>query len=110
MTAQDAAAWFDARLSDPAEAPVGTPTAAAYSLAREALRRWEELLDIESDYAAVAKKSAELQARFEAVRPPEPNGDLVLCCPRCRSFVKRTYYYCPNCAQRLRKETYKIRN
>lgn len=110
MTAQDAAAWFDERLSDPAEAPVGTPTAAAYSLAREALRRCEELLDIESDYAAVAKKSAELQARFEAARSPELDSNLALCCPNCRSYVKRTYYFCPNCGQRLRKETYKIRN
>lgn len=110
MTASDAAAWFAERLADTEELPPGSQAAAAYSLAKEALDRWEELLDIEADYAAAARKSSELMARFEAARSPVPNADLVLCCPICRSFVKRSYHHCPNCGQKLRKEVYKIKN
>lgn len=108
MTASDAAAWFAERL-EAEELPPGCPTAAAYSLAKEALDRWEELLDIEADYAAAARKSSELMARYESVQSPIPNANLDLCCPTCKSWVKRTYHHCPNCGQKLRKETYKIR-
>jgi hypothetical protein len=106
MTISDAAAWFADQL---AGLPAGSQTAAAYSLAIEALGKWEEYLDIEADYAAAAKKSAELSALYETVRSPEPNAELTLCCPRCGSYVKRTYRHCTNCGQRLRKEVYRIR-
>lgn len=56
MTISDASAWFAEQL---AGLPAGSQTAAAYSLAIEALGKWEEFLDVEADYAAAAKKSAE---------------------------------------------------
>lgn len=106
MTIADASAWFTEQL---AGLPAGSQTAAAYSLAIEALGKWEEFLDIEADYAAAAKKSAELSALYETVRSPEPNAELTLCCPRCGSYVKRTYHHCTHCGQRLRKEVYRIK-
>ena len=107
MTLDGAAAWFAEQL---AGLPAGSQTAAAYSLALEALGKYEELLDVEADYAAAARKSAELSARYEAVKAPELDAELALCCPRCRSYVKRSHYYCPNCGQKLRKDVYKIKN
>lgn len=106
MTVPGASEWVNEELSalDPAE----IRARGALEMARMALEKYEEMLDIEADYATAAKKSAELAGRFEKVRPPVLDSDMNTRCPVCSSYVKRTHYHCPNCGQKLRKETYRI--
>lgn len=109
MNIPGAIEWTDEQIGalDPSEEGASR-AAAALGLAKIALEKYEETLDIEADYAAAAKKSAELADRFEKTRAPILDSDMNTRCPICTSYVKRTHYHCPNCGQKLRRETYKI--
>lgn len=107
MTAPGAIEWIDEELAclDPDD----TRARGALEMSRMALEKHEEMLDIESDYNIVSKTAADLSDRFVRVRDIIYDDENLSHCPVCGSFAKRSYYFCHNCGQRLRKDEYKIR-